>query len=53
MALAASKTKIPMVAGNSAIQLKLAASAAVPAQEIDENASANVATRDEVWRRRK
>src|SRR5690606_32976418 len=33
--------------------LPLAASAAVPAQAIDENASAKVASRDEVCRRRK
>jgi hypothetical protein len=37
----------------SASQLPLAARAAVPAQEIDEKASAKVATREEVCRRRK
>src|SRR5262245_53566809 len=40
-------------AGISASHIPAAASAAVPAQLIDANASANVAMRDEVWRRRK
>ena len=37
----------------AACQCPAAARPAVPAQEIEENASAKVATRDEVWRRRK
>ena len=41
-----------MIAGITAIQVPAAANAAAPAQAIDENASAKVATRDEVWRRR-
>src|SRR3954449_3915619 len=36
-----------------ASQCPAAARPKVPAQEIEENASAKVATRDEVWRRRK
>ena len=41
-----------MSAGNNANQLAAAASAAVAAQAMEENASAKVAMRDEVWRRR-
>src|SRR5690348_3689204 len=39
-------------AGTSANHVPAATSAAAAAHEIDENASAKVATRDEVWRRR-
>src|SRR5271154_4896856 len=42
-----------IVAGTTASQRPAAARAAAPAIEIDEKASANVASRDEVWRRRK
>ena len=43
---------IAISAGNSAIQVPAAASAEAAAQAIDENASAKVAMRDEVCRRR-
>jgi hypothetical protein len=41
-----------IAAGQSAVQLPEAANAVVAAQAIDENASAKVARRDDVWRRR-
>jgi hypothetical protein len=41
-----------MIAGITAIQVPAAASAAAPAQAIEEKASAKVATRDDVCRRR-
>ena len=41
-----------MAAGAMASQRLMAATAAVAAQPIEENASAKVATRDETWRRR-
>ena len=44
--------KSAISAGPSAAQLPAAASAEVAAQAIDENASANVAMREEVCRRR-
>jgi hypothetical protein len=42
-----------MTAGTKASQLPETAMAPVPAQAIEEKASAKVATREEVWRRRK
>ena len=43
----------PIAAGNNANQVPPAARAAVAAHEMEENASANVAKRDAVWRWRK
>ena len=53
--IARAPARIPSAinAGPIASQLPDAARPAVAAQEIDENASAKVATRDDVWRRRK
>ena len=50
---APNKTITAITAGPIAYQEELAATAVAPAQATEENASAKVAMRDEVWRRRK
>ena len=49
---APTSTKSAIRAGAMLSQMLMAATAAAPAQPIDEKASAKVASRDETWRRR-